>query len=345
MVVVNTRTLAARPTGVQRYTLALLNQLGSRVRRLGPAKPRQGAIGHLWEQFVLPAKVGGELLWSPGTTGPLRVGKQVVTIHDLAPLDHPQWVKGRFGAWYRWLVPKLIRKVRHVIAVSEFTKERILAATGVGPKKITVVPNGVDERFAPKGHEEVQHLRRSLGIPSGRYILSLGTLAPRKNLPRLLQAWNAVQATLDEDIWLVVAGSTGERIIFPDMPLGSLPPRVRLTGYVSDDDLPSLYSGAIALVYPSLYEGFGLPVLEAMACGVPVITSNQSALADVAGQACILVDPHDCAAIADAIGRMVTDPVLRRELAQAGRPQAQPFTWQRTAEMTWQVLQEADDHS
>ena len=253
-----------------------------------------------------------------------------------------EWRNPRFAGWYRWLVPKLVRRVRHVIAVSQFTKRRIVETTGAAPEKITVIHNGVDLRFEPKTLDEIRQVRRTLGIPSPRYVLCLGSLEPRKNLHRLLEAWNMVGNNLPGDVWLVIAGAKGKNRIFRSVSFEELPARVLWIGSVPDEYLPALYSGAITFVYPSMYEGFGLPPLEAMACGVPPITADRTALPEVVGDAGIMVDPYDPVAIASAIRQLVTDRTLREELAKRALSRARKFSWQRAAEQTWQVLQAAD---
>ncbi|MBC7323609.1 MAG: glycosyltransferase family 4 protein, partial [Acetomicrobium sp.] len=167
------------------------------------------------------------------------------------------------------------------------------------------------------------------------------TIEPRKNLQRLLEAWSVVCSNLPQDVWLVVAGAKGKDIIFKNTSLKKLPPRVYMPGHVPDEHLPALYSGAIALVYVSLYEGFGLPPLEAMACGTPVLISNVTSLPEVVGDAALMVDPYDVDAIAEGIKRLVEDDNLRKELSQKGLARAKLFSWDRTAEVTWSVLKEA----
>ncbi len=261
------------------------------------------------------------------------------TFHDLAVLDRPEWFNPRFAAWYGWLLPRLARRVQHIIAVSEFTKRRITERIGIEPQKITVIPIGVDERFVRKSPEEVVEVRKSLGILSQHYLLCVGSVEPRKNLHRLLQAWTRLQEQIPSDIQLVVAGAKGRSLVFPDVSFEQLPPKVHLTGYVKDEQLAGLYSGALALIYPSLYEGFGLPPLEAMACGTPVITSNVTSLPEVVEDAAMLIDPLDVNSIAEGMKRVVESSSLREELQRKGLERAKKYTWERTAHRTWQVLQ------
>jgi len=337
-IALNARFYAHRPTGMQRYARELASRFGSAMLPLQPAKALRGMRGHLWEQFWLPSLVGNRLLFSPNNTGPLAVPRQVCTIHDLIPLDHPEWFGRRFAEWYRWLLPKLLRKVRHLIAVSHFTRNRIVERFGIHPEKITVIPNGIDARFSPRGAEEVSEVVASLGVQSSRYLLCVGSLEPRKNLLRLLGAWARVPVTAAGDTMLVVAGAPGNSRVFETVSLGVIPPRVHFTGYVSDEQLPALYSGALALVYPTLYEGFGLPPLEAMACGTPVLTSDRTSIPEVVGPAAILVDPEDADSIVDGICRVLSSARLRGELRELGLARVRDLTWERTAEATLQVL-------
>ncbi|MBI1789606.1 MAG: glycosyltransferase family 4 protein [Acidobacteria bacterium] len=339
-IALNARFHAHRPTGMQRYALELARRLGDRIQTVRPSQALRGAAGHLWEQLYLPAAVRGKLLWSPNNTGPVAVSRQVCTIHDLIPLDRPEWFSRRFAAWYAWLLPRLARQVRHIITVSQFTKRRIVERLGVEPEKITVIPNGVDARFCPKPPEEIQAARRSLGIESAEYLLCVGSLEPRKNLGRLLRAWASVQESLPREIELVVAGGTGSSLVFESVSFDSLPPRVHFTGYVSEEQLASLYTGALALIYPSLYEGFGLPPLEAMACGTPVVTSHGTSLPEVAGDAVVPVDPEDVESIAEGILSVASSEELRRTLRQRGFQRIRGLTWERAAQQTWQLLLE-----
>ena len=179
-----------------------------------------------------------------------------------------------------------------------------------------------------------------MGIRSEEYLLCVGSVEPRKNVGRLLQAWARIQNELPAGLDLVVAGPAGSSGVFAGAELGKIPDRVHFTGYVDHDRLPALYSGATAFVYPSLYEGFGLPPLEAMACGTPVVTSRGSSLEEVVGTSAVLIDPECVDSIAEGLLRSVHDPGLRAELRAAGRLRAERMTWANCATRTAAILRE-----
>ena len=149
-IALNARFYAHRPTGMQRYAIELFRRFANQLDPLRPAMALRGPAGHLWEQVYLPSAVRGRLLWSPNNTGPLAIARQVCTIHDLIPIDRPEWFNPRFAQWYQWLLPRLARRVQHIIAISEYTKQRVIERLRVPASKITVIPNGVDERFSPR---------------------------------------------------------------------------------------------------------------------------------------------------------------------------------------------------
>jgi len=339
-IALNARFYSHVPTGMQRYGIEMADRLSDLLEVVRPATPLRGAKGHLWEQVYLAAASGNRLLWSPNNTGPLAVARQICTMHDIIPVEHPEWFSPRFAAWYRWLLPRLTNRVQHLIAVSQFTKDRLVERFGVKPERITVVWNGVDSQFRPRTPEEIAQVRAALGIRSPRYLLSLGSLEPRKNVRRLLTAWSRLKHELPEDLSLVVVGSKGASLVFQDAGIHEAPEGVHFTGYAKQEHLPALYSGALALVYPSLYEGFGLPPLEAMACGTPVITSNTTSLPEITGGAALLVDPRNEDEIAGAILRIVREESLHNSLRARSLAHAANLTWDASAAQTRKVLEE-----
>lgn len=334
IVTVNGRYSTQRMTGVQRYAAEIVSRLSGRVSVVSPQHAMGSVRGHAWEQFYLPASLQGSLLWSPCNTGPLRYRRQVVTMHDCAFHDCPEAFSKSFRLWYEWLLPRLARRVAKVITVSEFSRNRIVDLLDIPLEKVAVVPNAVSPSFRRTDNMAIAAMRARLELPN-RYVLSLGSIEPRKNLNRLLQAWKLVSKRLSGHV-LVVAG--GRSTVFREA-FSSVPENVLFPGYVDDGDLPALYSGASCFVYPSIYEGFGLPVLEAMACGTPVVCSNSTSIPEVSGDSALSVDPFDV----EAIGRAMTEILLNRELQKSLSVkvvhQASQFSWDRASDQIWDILQ------
>lgn len=338
-IALNARFRVHKVTGMQRYAVEISRRLNGILDSIDSPSSLRGPAGHAWEQLYLPLAVRGRLLWSPNNTGPLAVRRHICTIHDLIPLEHPEWFSRQFSAWYQYLLPRLTRRATHLIAVSEYTKLRLQELLQIPEERITVIPNGVDPAFQPAAAPLVEAARRALNITPGRYLLCVGSVEPRKNIGRLLEAWRIAQSRLPEDITLVVAGATGAANVFGQVLLGPIPERVHFTGYVPAEHLIPLYTGASAFVYPSLYEGFGIPPLEAMACGVPVITSNTTSLPEVTGGAALLIDPTKPGEIADAIVELFHDESLRSQLIPKGIARAAFYTWEDAATATRTLLE------
>jgi glycosyltransferase involved in cell wall biosynthesis len=337
MIVANTRILGSPLTGVQRYASELLARL-PRVARVSPAGWVRSAAGHMWEQTVLPLKVNGDLLWSPAGAGPLSVRRQVVTVHDLATIDCPEDYAPAYRSYYQWLLPRLLPRVAAILTVSEFSRRRIVETFGIDRSNVHAIANGIDhEHFYPRAGAEVSELRQRLALP-GRYILYLGTISPRKNLACLLDAWRAATTAVAEDISLVIAGASGAARVFGTAGLPALPARTVAVGRIAGDDLPILLSGASAFVFPSFYEGFGLPPLEAMACGVPAIVSNRSSLPEVVGDAALLFDPANSGDLAGRLIELLNSPAMQNLYRERGLMRAASFQWEISARRTWDVL-------
>ncbi|HEY7033362.1 MAG TPA: glycosyltransferase family 1 protein [Thermomicrobiales bacterium] len=296
-----------------------------------------------WEQTALPVAARRDRLdVFHGTMNVLPRSlpcPAVVTVHDLAFLRWPDQVPARR---YRYLSVGLkaaTKRAARIIAVSASTKSDLVELLAVDPSRITVTHLGVDARFRPPGAEERRALldRHRLVRP---YLLAVGNLEPRKNLPALLRAFARLAPDIPHDLVLIGAEGwlTGE--IHATLAALRLGGRVRMTGFVDDDELPVWYGAADLFVYPSRYEGFGLPVVEAMACGTPVVTSNVSSLPEIGGDAALLVDPADEASIADGVRRVLTDPAFAGDLRRRGRHRAAEFTWERTAAQTVAVYRE-----
>lgn len=350
------RLAVGQRTGTEQYTWELLRALGELDRhtdytlyanRRPPALPplpvnfrlRSLPWPRLWthlrlsaEQLVAPPDV----LFVPAHVLPLvHPRRSVVTIHDLGyehePAAHPLAQRLYLRYSTRWNA----RQATAVLANSEATKRNIVRFCGVPAEKITVVYLGVSPRFAPVTDEARLRAVAARYEVRRPYLLFVGTVQPRKNLGRLLAAFE--QARL-AGVQLVLAGKRGWLSADIEATIARLGAAVRWAGYVADDDLPALISGARALVLPSLYEGFGLPALEALACGTPVVAAAVASLPEVVGDAGLLVDPLDTAAISAALRRIAGDDALHAELRARGLARAAAWTWQRTAEQTLAVL-------
>jgi len=268
----------------------------------------------------------GQLLWSPSATGPIVKRAQVVTLHDVAFLDAPEFFSANFARAYRMLLPPLLKRAAAIVTVSEFSRQRIAHWYELEPHKIEIIGNGVSEQFHRYGPDAIAATRAALELPR-RYYLLQATSDRRKNLSRALEAWAAALPGLPSDLHLVVSGNLARTHVFGDMgPIGDAP-RVKLVGYVADEYMGPLISGAEAFLFPTLYEGFGLPIIEAMACGAPVLTSAATATQEVAGEAALLVDPTSVAEIAAGMKALADDSWLRSRLSAAGEQRAKLFSW------------------
>jgi glycosyltransferase involved in cell wall biosynthesis len=260
--------------------------------------------------------------------------KSVFTLHDLVFRFYPETHK-LLNRWFLTLMmPRFLQAADAVIAVSEWTKKDAMELYRLDEDKITVIYEGVNPLFRPASQERISALRQKYGILN-KFILSVGTIEPRKNLTSLVEAYRSLKDQ-DRELQLVIVGKKGwlyEGFFRKLRELG-LEEDVIFPGFVSDEDLPTLYSAADLFVLPSLYEGFGLPVLEAMACGTPVITSNASSLPEVTGEAALLVDPHDTGALVRAARAVLDGEELRSELRAKGPKQAARFSWEKAARET-----------
>lgn len=366
-VAINAHLLSGDPSyrsaGVHQYISHLLTHLpqaGCRVTaflgprstgvRPGPDLVRARWPTHrpaariLWEQLAQGRAlraVGADLVHGPAFVGPLMTPCPVViTVHDLSFLRYPHLFRPANRLYLSWFTRLSLRRARRVIAVSQHTAEEMVRRLGIGRENIRVVYHGVDTVFHPLPPSEVADFRARRGLPD-RFVLFVGTLEPRKNLVRLIEAF--ARSGTDAGTALVLAGARGwyDKEIFTTVERTGLQERVLFPGYIPNEELPLWYNAARVFAYPSLYEGFGMPVLEAQACGTPVLTSSTSALPEAAGDGALLVDPTDGEAIADGLHRLLTEEALRETLRQRGLAHAARFSWPRTAADTVAVYQEA----
>ncbi len=330
------RHLPAVPQGEKlRYTIFLgegeiEQQNGVRIKRSAWPTGRP-LVRILWEQTVLPLS-RMDLYHSSAFVSPLiSPWPTVVTVYDLSFIHYPAAFPAGRRSYLRLMARLSCRRASRVIAISESTRRDIVKQWGVPADRITVAYPGVGDAFRPLPAEQVAAFRQRRNLPE-RFILHVGTLQPRKNLVRLIQAYRR----LGSGAKLVLAGGKGwlYQEILDEIERLQLKKDVLLPGYLPDDELPLWYNAAAVLAYPSLYEGFGFPVVEAMACGTPVVTSTVSSMPEAAGDAASLVAPHDSNALADALHQALEDKGAREQMCGLGFQQAAKFTWDRTAAAT-----------
>lgn len=294
----------------------------------------------LWYRLSLPLRVELftgklDLFHSPDFVLPPVAGRipTLVTVHDLSFLKYPETFTPELVNYLNKVVPRSVRRASHILADSAATKNDLVEWLATPAEKVTVLYSGVNPRFRPVSNEKrLQRVRKKYGLGARPYVLSVSTLQPRKNYEMLIRAFKPVAAELPHN--LVIAGGKGwlyERIM-AEITSQGLDGRVLLIGFADDRDLPDLYSGASLFVYPSFYEGFGLPLLEAMACGVPVLNSDASCLPEVAGTATRQLAPNDQQAWTNAMSTLLADAGQRSRMVAAGFLQARHFTWSRAAE-------------
>ncbi len=300
----------------------------------------------LWEQLVQPIEVirlGIDLLHSLAFVQPLlRPCLSVVTIHDLSFILFPASFRRLNRLYLSHLTRLSVKEADMVIAVSQNTKRDLVRLFGLDEEKVCVIYHGTNESFQPIASHPLENFRKRRGLPES-FILFVGTMEPRKNLERLLEAFAQVKKDSKLPHKLVIAGPRGwfsEKTLAAAERLG-LEDEVLFSGYIPQKELPFWYNAAQAFVYPSLYEGFGLPVMEAMACGVPVITSNTSSLPEVVGEAGVKIDPYSVEELSRALQEVLTNKDLRSALIDKGLAQAKKFSWRKAAQETLAAYERA----
>jgi glycosyltransferase involved in cell wall biosynthesis len=353
----DTAPLSLNSAGEYRYASSLLRALhgldGIELATMTLSRRRPGGIAQrvlyqgLAEALYYPLLVGArarrhgvDLVHYPRHLVPPTLGVNVptvLTLHDVVPLTHPQYFSALIVRHQRLLTPAAARAATRVVTGSQASAAAIAASCGVAPERIAVTPYGVEPRFRPLARDE--RLLERLGI-RGPYVLCVGTLEPRKNLRGVIAAMGLLRRDHPEHA-LVVTGGRGWRTRELDAAVAASRANVIATGFVSDDELVALYSAADCFAYPSFLEGFGFPVLEAMACGAPVVTSDRSSLPEVAGDAAVLVDPHRAEAIAAGIASVLGSAERGRDLRSRGVERSARFSWEATARATVEVYRDA----
>jgi glycosyltransferase involved in cell wall biosynthesis len=333
---------AARPElgGVERVARELCARLPRRhpghYRVISPPRAFVHRAGHAWEQLVLPAQaraLRARLLLCPANMAPLTGPPTAVCVFDAAALHDPSWYSPLYARWQRTVLPRIVQRAALLITTSDFSAAELVSLAGADPARVVVVPAGVDHhRLHPRIDPEPALAALALGRRP--YVLTVASRTPRKNLAALDLAARRLDAL---GVDLVAAG--GDRPQFGDA--GGAGTGVRALGHVDDALLGALYAGAAAFVLPSRHEGFGLPCVEAMACGTPVVTTPAGALPQTCGDAALYAGPDDHAGLADALERIVTDPALAADLRERGLARAATFSWDRMADEVHAALEHA----
>ncbi|PXV60963.1 glycosyltransferase involved in cell wall biosynthesis [Dysgonomonas alginatilytica] len=340
MFVVNGRFLTQKPTGVHRFAFEICNKLHELGVDFYVAVPKEinpdyiftfktvqcGSMSaHLWEQISLPKYLkqqGNPLLVSFSGCGPLNYSNQIITIHDVSHERHPEWFSKNYCRFYGYMMPRIGKKAHAVITVSEFSKKEIEETLAISPEKIHVINCSI-----PSYHTIDNEIVEFNNKESERYIVSVSSMDPRKNFIRLVEAFNRIE---DKSVKLYIIGMQFKAFNTPDMQklIGQ---NVILTGYLDDESLQSMYKNALFSVYPSLYEGFGIPPLESMSYGCPVIASDIPALKEINEDAALYIDPLNVADMSLKMDMLIRDVELRRELSEKGREQVQKYSWDKSA--------------
>lgn len=341
MFVVNGRFLTQKPTGVHRYAFEICNQLcelGIDFYVIAPKEintdydinfelVQYGTFNtHLWEQISLPGylkKQDNPLLVSFSGCGPLNYSNQIITIHDVSHERHPEWFSKTYCRFYGYMMPRIGKKSHAVITVSEFSRQEIKETLNIPLDKIHVINCSV-----PSYHSINEEDRDQGRGSKEKYIVSVSSMDPRKNFIRLVEAFNRIE---DKSIKLYIIGMQFKAFNTPDMNK-LIHDNVILTGYLDDEALKKMYRNALFSVYPSLYEGFGIPPLESMLYGCPVIASDIAALKEISGEAAMYANPLDVADMGFKMDLLIRDDKLREELSQKGREQVKKYSWSKSAQ-------------
>jgi glycosyltransferase involved in cell wall biosynthesis len=322
-------------------------QLGPNFRTVLEPSPNYSIREQIHVPWVL-LRERPDVFHAPHYVLPVAVPcRSVVTIHDCIHLMFPQYLPNRVAyAYARTTMWAAARRADSILTVSEASKRDILHFFSIKPEKIVVVPNAIDEHFwTVPAEEAVERVRERYQLQHG-FVLYAGNIKPHKNLVRLIEAFDRIRQSGFEELKLLIIGDEISKL--PALRLAvhqhKLHKQVRFLGYLPDDTLAILYRLASAFVFPSLYEGFGLPPLEAMASGTPVVTSNVSSLPEVAGDAAVLVDPYDVDSIVDGVCRVLSDPVLASELRRRGPIRAREFSWARSVAKTRELYAQVGGH-
>lgn len=346
---INARFLTQKTTGVQRFAIEISKQLKLLLPGVTFISPKNiiqkeladyfevetcgNFTSHLWEQIELPIflkKKKNPLLINLGNTAPLFYKNQLVSILDLSFIINPKWFSKSFSLFYSFVIPKIAKRSLRIITISENSKKDIVEIIGINESRIDVLYCDVPSEFRANNHLKLPNIY-------GDYILAVSSLDPRKNFGRLIEAFNKLNLPT---IKLVIVGSVNK--VFSDVNIKKLiqdNQLITFTGYVDQDELPSLYKNAKLFIYPSLYEGFGIPPLEAMICGCPTIVANVASLPEVCGDASYYVDPYKIDDISHGMKEVTSNEILRDELIAKGYKRVSHFNWESSGKQLVNIIE------
>lgn len=350
-IAVNSRFLTQQVTGVQRYGIELareLKRIDSSIEFICPEKVVHHELkrelnakvlgrfsGHLWEQIDLPLylkSVGSPLLVNLANSAPMLYGNNVVSVHDVAFERFPESFSVKFRFYYRFMIPRVLKSSKAVVTVSEFSRNELVERYGLNHEKISVVYNAVNEQF-----------RQKTTISDELYVLAVSSLNYQKNFHSLIKAFNLLE---DKNVKLYLVGgfnkSFADVTLIDDIKKNK---NIVFKGRVDDDELIMLYSNALCFVFPSFYEGFGIPPLEAQSCGCPVIVSNVASIPEICGESVVYCDPYNVDDIADKISGVLRDQKLRNDMVKMGYENVSRFSWKRSAEKIYSIIRAVQSYS
>lgn len=362
IVYINARFLTRSITGIERYSTELLKHLDSLIDsgaidskqfsfvmlapknikyelkfKYIPLKRVGNLTGHLWEQIELPLYTRDGLLFTPSNAAPILKRQQVVTIHDATFFARPQTYSFTFSSWYKFLIPILGKVAQKIITVSSFSKNELVHYCQIKANKIQVIHNGKEQIFYQPPDES---FFSNKGIISKRFILAVSSPNPNKNFSSIFKA---IELLPELGLDIVIVGDLLPKVYANSNSQVSFPNNVKYVSRINDAELRALYEHAACFIYPSFYEGFGLPPLEAMACGCPVIVSKTSSLPEVCADAALYCDPYSPEDIAVQIKKLANNHALQEELKQRGLERAKQFSWEKCAWETFSTIKEVLD--
>lgn len=323
-------------TGVQRVAIELVKRFDqSSFNKIEPSTPFSGKLmGFFWEQFLLPIvfkSKNGKVLVSLCNTGPLAIKNQVVFLHDVAFFKNPEWFSKFFSLYYSFLIPKLSKRCAAIITCSNFSKTEIIKHIDIDEDKVFVVPNAISSSLISA--KKTSDVFTKFNI-KGKYILSVGSIDPRKNLKLLIECWNEYYQDSEYELLLIGAQNNIFNSSLPTEIAGN----IRWLGYVTDNDLAALYQDADFFVYPSLYEGFGLPPIESMYFGCPVICSDAASLPEVVGEAALMFESNNKLDLKGKLDIFIDSHEQRELYKKRGKDHVNKYSWKNSAKQVQAVI-------